>query len=121
MMPIIRVNHSKDNPYVLIDKRILADKGLDLQSKGLLTFLLSKPDNWQVIPKALAGELPETLATIYRVLKKIKEAGYIDHVQDDIRLPSGRIQRMSMYTVFESKGECQEWVDMRKFNRVANS
>lgn len=44
---IIRVN-KKDDPYVRIDKLFINDPGLSLKAKGIMTYLLSKPDGWHV-------------------------------------------------------------------------
>ena len=45
---IIRFKKDTDNPYVMIRKEMLLDKALSLKAKGLLAFLLSKPDDWQI-------------------------------------------------------------------------
>jgi hypothetical protein len=47
-MPIVKLKkHS--HPYVIIDKRALHDPRLSWKAKGLMAYLLCKPDDWQVV------------------------------------------------------------------------
>ena len=53
------------------------DKGLSYEARGLLWYLLSKPDHWEIkikdlIIKGIAGR-----DKVYRMLKELKEAGYL--------------------------------------------
>ena len=45
---IIRTSHNKDNPYVILNKKVLEIPDLSLKAKGLWAYLMSKPDNWTV-------------------------------------------------------------------------
>jgi len=44
---IIRVN-KKDQPYVLISKELINDKRLSYKARGIVSYLLSKPNGWHV-------------------------------------------------------------------------
>ena len=46
---VVRVHKNKDNPYVMLNKQFLSDCRLSWRSKGLLAYLLSKPDDWQIM------------------------------------------------------------------------
>ena len=46
---IFRVAKNKDNPYVMIDKRPLENPSLSWKAKGVLAYLLSRPDDWEII------------------------------------------------------------------------
>ncbi len=116
MNVIIRVEHNKDKPYVLISKEMLKDQAIDVQSKGFLTYLLSKPDDWKIRPEKLAEEIKEGRATVYRLLKKLIRAKYIHREIFKRRdQKTGRFQTGTMYVVFESKECRQEWVDKERF------
>lgn len=52
---IIRVK-KKDDPYVRIDKYFINDPALSLKAKGIMTYLLSKPDGWHVRISDLANQ-----------------------------------------------------------------
>lgn len=47
------------NNFYLLDKAISEDKRLGWAARGLLVFLLGKPDHWQVSPAALVNETAE--------------------------------------------------------------
>ena len=95
---------------------MLKDRAIDIQSKGFLTYLLSKPDDWKIRPGKLAEEIKEGRSTVYRILKKLIDAKYIHREIFKRRdKETGRFQTGTMYVVFESKEYRQEWVDKRRF------
>ena len=47
MPGIVRVGHRR-HPYVVIDRRPLEDERLSWAARGLLGYLLAKPDDWQL-------------------------------------------------------------------------
>ena len=47
MPTIIRVKH-KRAPFVVIDRRVLEDERLTWAARGVLGYLLAKPDDWQL-------------------------------------------------------------------------
>lgn len=104
---IIRTHKSTENPYVMISKIMLYDKELSLKAKGLLCFLLSKPDNWQIYVAQLAQDLKENKDTIAGILNELISNGYLKREQ--IR-ESGKIVGYD-YTIYETKQtETQETV-----------
>jgi hypothetical protein len=77
MAGIIRVYKNKDNPYVMVNKRYLSDCKLSWKAKGILTYLLSKPDNWKVIVGDLIKQSTDGRDAVYAGLKELKENGYM--------------------------------------------
>ena len=68
--------------FYLLDKAISEDKRLSWAARGLLIFLLGKPDNWTVSPAALVNETAESARSVgrdgvYAILKELKDAGYL--------------------------------------------
>ena len=47
-MSIIRVSKNKNNPYFLMNNTGINDKNLSFKAKGVLAYLISKPDNWYI-------------------------------------------------------------------------
>lgn len=45
---IRRSKHDKENPYMMLRRETAQNKGLSYEALGLLTYLLSKPDDWRV-------------------------------------------------------------------------
>jgi hypothetical protein len=75
---IIRVQKDKSNPYVMLNKTFLSDDRLSWKSKGILAYLLSKPDNWQVKVYDLVAQSTDGETAVYSGLKELKEFGYLE-------------------------------------------
>ena len=68
--------------FYMLDKAISEDKRLSWPTRGLLIFLLGKPDHWTVSPAALVNETAQSSRRIgrdgvYAILKELKEVGYL--------------------------------------------
>ena len=75
-MSIIRTH--KQRSFAVIDHEPIADNRLSWETLGLLTFLLSKPDNWTINADNLVGmERGAGRDKIYRMLKEMEDAGYL--------------------------------------------
>ena len=90
-MSIIRGPRRTGNFYVL-DKTISEDVRLTWAARGLLIYLLGKPDHWRVSPAALRNETsasrkPTGRDGVYALLDELIQAGYVTRTQE--RLPSG--------------------------------
>lgn len=80
-MSIIRAVRPQSNFYIL-DKRISEDKGLSWGARGLLVFLLGKPDHWKVSVEHLRKETqtsskPSGRDAIYGMLDELIKNGYV--------------------------------------------
>ncbi|HWR07776.1 hypothetical protein [Sporomusa sp.] len=73
---IIRVE-KRENPYAQIDKACLNDTCLSWKAKGLLSYLLSKPDNWQPMPNELAKASTDGIDSVKKGLNELEEASYL--------------------------------------------
>jgi len=67
--------------FTIIDNRILEDDRLSLKAKGILCYLLSRPDNWQVSDAHLSTIGPDGEAAVRSALKEIEDAGYLVRVR----------------------------------------
>lgn len=76
---IIRVKKCQNN-FVMMDKTFLEDTRLSFKAKGILAYLLSKPDNWKVIVGNLVNYAADGKASVYAGLKELKECGYYQKV-----------------------------------------
>lgn len=80
-MSIIRSARPESNFY-LLDKTISEDKKLSWAARGLLIFLLGKPDNWRVSAEYLSQQTNESAKKtgkqgIYSLLDELIEVGYV--------------------------------------------
>ncbi len=94
---IIRV--SKRDSWVVLDKYFLDDDArLSFQAKGLLAYLLAKPDDWSVYVSDLVNRASDGRKAIYSMLKELEAHGYLSREFD--RDSRGKIIGIS-YTLFE--------------------
>ena len=82
---IVRAPRPDANFYVL-DKKISEDRRLSWAARGMLIFLLGKPDNWEVSVANLINETSEASKHtgrdgVYSILQELMSAGYVVRVQ----------------------------------------
>ena len=87
---IFRTHKNKDNPYVQINKEVFEDARLSWGAKGLMGYLLSKPDGWTVRFADLMNRGPEKRTALRRVLKELEAFGYMQRVRS--RNDAGRFE-----------------------------
>jgi hypothetical protein len=94
---IIRATH-RDQAFT-IDQRTIEDESLSWAARGLLSYLLSRPDGWTLRVEELCecGDLGRD--GIYSLLNELREAGYMTYEQE--RDEYGRIRR-GTYTIYET-------------------
>lgn len=82
---IIRVK-KKDDPYVRIDKHFINDPTLSLKAKGIMTYLLSKPDSWHVRIGDLVNQNKDGEKAVRSGIHELIDARYLapDITRDDI-------------------------------------
>ncbi len=81
-MPTFRVLKDKTHPFLLMNKTGLNDKRLSLKAKGLLSYLLSKPDNWYFNMQGILSESKEGIVSIRSGIKELISTGYIVATQN---------------------------------------
>lgn len=81
---IIKVKHH-DKPYVILDKRPLEDIRLSWKAKGLLAYLISKPDDWKVYLSELVQRSKDGADSTKSALKELRTCGYLEKypIKDD--------------------------------------
>ena len=72
-----KVRQEKTKNYHIIGSYHLNDKNLSLKAKGLLTYMLTRPDNWTFTILGLSKALNETIYTIKTTLKELKDNNYL--------------------------------------------
>lgn len=78
-MSVIRVEKSRN--YSVISNVHLRDRELSLKAKGLLSLILSLPDNWQYSVNGLAAITKEGRTGIMSALRELEGAGYLTRHQ----------------------------------------
>lgn len=65
--------------WTVIDNRILEDERLSWDARGLLAFLLSKPDKWAVNVTHLEGQSKAGRSKVRRILRELSDTGYLEY------------------------------------------
>lgn len=67
----------KNRNYSVMSNYHLQDKNLSFKAKGLLSYMLSLPDNWNYTIKGIAKESKESDKTVRTILKELEYAKYL--------------------------------------------
>lgn len=95
-MAVFRVEKTRD--YTVMSNYHLKDSSLTLKSKGLLSMMLSLPDEWNYTTRGLAAICKEGVDSIGTALKELERAGYIQRHR--LRDEKGKITDTE-YVIFE--------------------
>ena len=95
-MAVFRIERTRD--YTVMSNHHLKDTALSLKAKGLLSMMLSLPDEWNYTTRGLAAICKEGVDAIGGALRELEKAGYI--VRRQLRGPGGRISETE-YTIYE--------------------
>ena len=96
-MAIFRIN--KEINYTTIDNNIFKNKDLSYRATGLLTTMLSLPDNWDFTEMGLVALKKESRETIRKTLKELEECGYLIRTRN--RDEKGRLTDTT-YDIYET-------------------
>ena len=111
-MAVFRIEKTRD--YTVMSNHHLRDTGLSLKSKGLLSMMLSLPEDWNYTTRGLAKICKEGTDSIGSALKELERAGYI--VRNRLRDSKGKIVDVE-YVIYETPhppepdGPCEDEPD----------
>ena len=95
-MAVFRIDKTRD--YTVMANFHLRDISLSLKAKGLLSLMLSLPENWDYTTKGLAQICKDGVDSICATLKELEKAGYIQRRR--VRNEMGRLTDLE-YTILE--------------------
>ena len=75
-MAIFRVKKTRD--FTIMSNHHLRDKKLSLKAKGLLSLILSLPEDWDYTLKGLSYICKEGVDAVRMAVKELEDAGYIE-------------------------------------------
>ena len=85
-MPVFRVEKNKG--YTVMSNHHLRNKDLSLKAKGLLSQMLSLPEDWDYTLKGLALINREKIDAIRQAIRELEQAGYIVRSRNSPRVSS---------------------------------
>jgi hypothetical protein len=95
---IFRTVHDKDNPYAIVNLQPILNCNLSWKAKGILVYLLSRPDGWEVNLVDLTNRSIDGLASVKSGCKELKKAGHLKHA--GTRKASGQFETV-IWEVYE--------------------
>ena len=95
-MAVLRVKKTKN--FTVLSNHHLKNKELSLRSKGLLSVILSLPDNWDFTIKGLAAISKEGVDAIRSSIMELERAGYVK--RRHLKSSSGKFSKTE-YTFYE--------------------
>ena len=110
-MAVFRVERNKG--YTVMSNHHLRNKELSLKAKGLLSQMLSLPEDWDYTLAGLSFINREKIDAIREAVKELERAGYI--VRSRERDEKGRL-RGADYVIFEQPHlhwKIQHWIIQR--------
>ena len=95
-MAVFRIERTRD--YTVMSNHHLRNANLSLKAKGLLSMMLSLPEDWNYTTRGLAKICKEGVDAIGAALRELEVAGYI--VRHKLRDRQGRISDTE-YVIYE--------------------
>ena len=95
-MAVFRIERTRD--YTVMSNHHLRNHELSLKAKGLLSMMLSLPEDWNYTTRGLAKICKEGVDAIGGALRELEAAGYI--VRHQLRDRQGRISDTE-YVIYE--------------------
>ena len=95
-MAVFRVEKTRD--YTVMANHHLRNTALSLKAKGLLSLMLSLPEDWDYTTKGLARICRDGVDSICATVRELEDAGYI--IRERVRNANGRLGSIE-YTILE--------------------
>lgn len=99
-MAVFRIDKTRD--YTVMSNHHLRNTELSLKAKGLLSLMLSLPDNWDYTTKGLARICKDGVDSICAAVRELEEHGYVIRVR--VRGANGQLGSIE-YTILEKPAE----------------
>ena len=93
--------------YSVVHNELIEDERLSWKARGLLIYLLSKPDHWRTSTAHLASVSPEGIHAVRTGLQELERAGYVKRLKK--QNPSG--QWATQTVVFDQRQPVDKDVD----------
>ncbi len=99
-MAVFRIEKTRD--YTVMANHHLRNTALSLKAKGLLSLMLSLPEDWDYTTKGLARICRDGVDSICATVRELEDAGYI--IRERVRNRNGQLGSIE-YTILEQPRE----------------
>ena len=114
-MPIIK-RSKRTHPFVTIDKSILLNQQLSWKAKGILCYLLSLPDDWQIYITELTKHSTDGRTSTTSAMNELIKAGYIKRIQ--LKNDNGRFDGVEYHVHDEPMFDSPKSENLKSENRT---
>ncbi len=90
-MPVIRIDKTRD--YTVMSNHHFRNRNLSLKAKGVMSLMLSLPDDWDYTVAGLATLSKDGLDSVRSALKELEREGYLKMERE--RDAKGKLRRAS--------------------------
>jgi hypothetical protein len=97
----------RENPFAQIDKYVIEDDSISWKAKGLMAYLLSRPDDWKIRHTDLTKRAKDGKDAVTSGLQELVKAGYVFYDQE--RLDNGKFGEW-FYEVYERPQFNPHWM-----------
>lgn len=111
-MAVFRIEKKKD--YTVMSNHHLRNTKLSLKAKGLLSLMLSLPENWDYTTKGLATICKDGVDSICSTVKELEDHGYV--IRHRVRNSKGQLMTME-YVILEEP----RWENPKRGNPVLDN
>ncbi|MCY7338148.1 MAG: helix-turn-helix domain-containing protein [Chamaesiphon sp.] len=96
----IRSEHKRD--FLVIDNAVIRDTRLTDRARSIVFHLLSRPNQWRIVPKYLAKQMNLSANTVSKYLTELEQYGYIirERLRDDAGRFIGSIHRIMESSIY---------------------
>lgn len=117
-MPTIRVK--KDERYFVASNEAFNDERLSWEARGLMGYLLSKPNDWVIRQKDLEQKGPAGDHKLRRMLAELRKCGYMNRIRTS--MPDGTFEwETEIYESPSQNPNPNEKVTTRRFSTSGSS
>lgn len=81
---IVRAPKDRKNPYKMVRQATFEDNRLTWEARGVLAYLLVKPDDWEITVTDLWKSGDVGRDKVYKILAHLEEVGYIE--REEVRI-----------------------------------
>ena len=100
---IFKIRH--DNEFTIVCNKIFNNPKLSWRAKGLLSYLLSKPENWSVYVNNISKDSSDGITSTSSGMNELIKEGYISKQQT--RSEDGKFNGY-IYRVYENPGKAKD-------------
>lgn len=106
-MAVFRVHKNKDNPYLMINKYHIYDQRLSWKAKGILSYFLSRPDDWQFYREEILTHATDGKDSLNKGIDELIKCGYMKREMK--RNENGKFTGGYSYEIFETPLDLAEY------------